>query len=112
LSAAGTHFLRGVVKDGFELWTQRFDNAWKDVFAIQDAISDADAEALKVRLGIKRRGETPRNADAYTAYLQGHHLSTLPHCQSHGRISAWVMWTSASIGWKQQLPNTSLTSVP
>jgi len=62
------------VRDGFELWTERFDSDWKDLFAIQDRIAEAVAEALKVRLGIRRPGESSRNADAYTAYLKGHHL--------------------------------------
>jgi TolB-like protein len=62
------------VRDGFEIWADRFDSEWKDVFAIQDRIADAVAEALKVRLGIKPPGDSPRNAEAYKAYLKGHHL--------------------------------------
>lgn len=36
--------------DGNVVWTQRYDKPYKDLFALQDAITDAVAAALKARL--------------------------------------------------------------
>ncbi len=58
--------------DGYHLWSQRFDREMTDVFAIQDEISQAIVEKLRVRLTadrplVKRHTE---NVEAYTLYLQ------------------------------------------
>jgi TolB-like protein/Tfp pilus assembly protein PilF len=66
------HLLNG--KDGFELWTERFDADWKDVFAIQDHVTERIAEVLKARLKAPPADSRPGNAEAYTAYLKGHYL--------------------------------------
>ncbi len=61
--------------DGYHLWSQRFDREIADVFAIQDEISHAIAEKLRVRLsGGDRpvRRHTP-NVEAYSLYLKGRH---------------------------------------
>jgi TolB-like protein len=59
--------------DGFELWSDRFDGEWKDVFTIQDRESEGVALALKLRLVAKPPGG-PSNPEAYNCYLRGHHL--------------------------------------
>ena len=41
-------------RDGYHLWSQRFDREMTDVFAIQDEISQAIVEKLKVRLSAGR----------------------------------------------------------
>ena len=41
--------------DGYHLWSQRFDREMTDVFAIQDEISQAIVEKLRVRLAGDRR---------------------------------------------------------
>jgi tetratricopeptide (TPR) repeat protein len=61
--------------DGYHLWSQRFDREMTDVFAIQDEISQAIAEKLRVRLTaeqllVKRHTE---NLEAYQLYLRGRH---------------------------------------
>jgi TolB-like protein/Flp pilus assembly protein TadD len=63
------------VIDGCHLWSERFDREMEDVFAIQDEISLAVVEALKLRLlgeeksrVVKRHTE---NFKAYRAYLKG-----------------------------------------
>jgi serine/threonine-protein kinase len=61
------------VKDGFHIWSERYDRELTDVFAVQDDISNAIVEHLEVRLWT---GEEPRkkhlpNIDAYQAYLKG-----------------------------------------
>jgi serine/threonine-protein kinase len=63
------------VADGFHLWSERYDRELADVFAIQDEITEAIVEALKVRLvGVAGpspvRRYTP-NADTYQLYLKG-----------------------------------------
>jgi TolB-like protein/predicted Ser/Thr protein kinase len=63
------------VSDGCHLWSERFDREMQDVFAIQDEISLAVTDALKVRLlgddkakVVKRHTES---FEAYKAYLKG-----------------------------------------
>ncbi len=65
--------------DGSHLWSQRYDREMPDVFAIQDEISAAIVNALKLKLAPAKRAtaHTP-NIDAYHAYLKGrHHLGLI-----------------------------------
>ena len=63
------------VADGSHIWSERYDREIKDVFAIQDEISLAIADNLKVKL----LGETKamiskrhsENLEAYNLYLRG-----------------------------------------
>jgi len=62
-------------KDGFHLWSERFDVEASDVFAVQDDIAAAIAGALRVSLHADERqlmqsGRT-RSVEAYDYYLQG-----------------------------------------
>ena len=63
--------------DGSALWSQRYDKPYKDLFALQDAITHSVADALKARLltapGAVVQSDRPPsgNLDAYTAYLRG-----------------------------------------
>jgi adenylate cyclase len=58
---------------GDHLWAERYDRDLTDIFAIQDEISKAIVEALKIKLlpeekrAIERRGTS--NAEAYNYYL-------------------------------------------
>src|SRR3954454_7538408 len=62
--------------NGIELWTQTFDRELKDIFAVQEEISRAVADSLKVTLlGSDEKATTnaaPKSVDAHNAYLQGH----------------------------------------
>ncbi len=64
------------VRSGYTLWTETYDRQLEDVFAIQDEISRAIVEALKLQLV----GEQPlvvpttSNLEAYTLYLRGRFL--------------------------------------
>ena len=62
------------VKDGFNLWAQRFDSTLGDVFAIQDEVCSAVAEAMHIRLASQLPKARPRNATAYMQYLKGAYL--------------------------------------
>ncbi len=60
-------------KSGDHIWAERFDRDLTDIFAIQDEISKAIVDALKVKLlpeeksAIEKRGTS--NAEAYNLYL-------------------------------------------
>ncbi len=62
------------VKDGFNLWAQRFDSNLGDLFGIQDEVCAAVAEALHVRLAVQVRAKRPSDMRAYVQYLKGAHL--------------------------------------
>jgi len=75
--------------DGYHLWSQRFDREMTDVFAIQDEISQAIVEKLRVRLAadrplIKRYTE---NLAAYDLCLKAryHLLKMTPEGREAGR---------------------------
>ena len=60
-------------RTGRHLWAERYDRELTDIFAIQDEISQAIVEALKIKLlpeerkAIEDRGTS--NAEAYNLYL-------------------------------------------
>jgi TolB-like protein/tetratricopeptide (TPR) repeat protein len=62
------------VKDGFNLWAQRFDSNLGDLFGIQDEVCSSVAEALHVRLAAQIPEKRPSNIKAYVQYLKGAHL--------------------------------------
>jgi serine/threonine-protein kinase len=75
--------------DGYHLWSQRFDREMTDVFAIQDEISQAIVEKLRVRLAedrplVKRHTES---MEAYNLFLRGRHsvLRMTPESLPKGR---------------------------
>jgi len=63
--------------DGSTLWSERYDRPYRDLFALQDEISNAVAGALKAKLltsgaAVAQTDRPPSgNLDAYAAYLQG-----------------------------------------
>jgi TolB-like protein/Tfp pilus assembly protein PilF len=63
------------VDDGSHIWSERYDRNMKDVFAIQDEISLAIAENLKIKLlsGTKDKiaSRHSDNLEAYYLYLKG-----------------------------------------
>jgi len=69
--------------DGYHLWSKTFDREMDDIFAIQDEIATAVADALQVQL----LGETDKqwsvggtkNPEAYNAYLLGVHYINRGH---------------------------------
>jgi TolB-like protein/Flp pilus assembly protein TadD len=56
------------------LWSQTYDRAMGDVFAIQDEISAAVVDQLKLRLLAGPPTSRPTDPDAYTLFLQGRHF--------------------------------------
>src|SRR6184192_2108390 len=64
--------------DGTHIWAERFDRDLTDIFAIQDEITHAIVEQLKVKLLPQEKksiGKVPTdNLEAYTYYLKGREL--------------------------------------
>ena len=63
------------IADGYHLWSERYDRQMEDIFDIQDEISLAIVDALKVKLlGAEKAAVTKRytdNTEAYELYLKG-----------------------------------------
>jgi TolB-like protein len=59
-------------RNGFQLWSERYDRKMQDIFEIQDEIARAIAERLRVTFatGVRRGTE---NLEAYELYLRGRH---------------------------------------
>ena len=62
-------------RDGFQLWSERFDRALDDIFAIQDEIARSIVERLELTLGLKESkslvARPTENLEAYELYLRG-----------------------------------------
>jgi DNA-binding winged helix-turn-helix (wHTH) protein/TolB-like protein len=58
------------ISDGKQLWADQFDERFTDIFAVQDAISQKVAAALKIRLVDKKKSPT-ENIEAYQLYMKG-----------------------------------------
>ena len=65
------------VSDGFEIWSERYDRVMEDVFEIQDEISRAVVDKLKVELTGNAEepivGRSTESMEAYGLYLKGRH---------------------------------------
>jgi serine/threonine protein kinase/tetratricopeptide (TPR) repeat protein len=62
------------VTNGYNLWNETYDRQLEDVFAVQDEISRAIVEALKVQLVGDTKSlvvPTTENLEAYNLYLKG-----------------------------------------
>ena len=63
------------VEDGYHLWSETYDRDLTDIFAIQDEISAAIVNELKVHLGQDEAVNSSKavNLEAYNFYLLGRH---------------------------------------
>jgi serine/threonine protein kinase len=61
------------VENGYHLWNETYDRQLEDVFAVQDEISRAIVDALKLRLAddAAQLVAPTKNLEAYTQYLKG-----------------------------------------
>ena len=65
------------VADGYHLWSERYDRELKDIFEVQDEISHAIADRLKVSLDTSQQATVKAgtgNLEAYQLYLKGRAL--------------------------------------
>ena len=59
--------------DSSHLWSETYDRKLNDIFAVQDEIADAIAQALQIKLGggsLTRREGGTQNLEAYQLYLR------------------------------------------
>jgi adenylate cyclase len=61
--------------DGFTIWSETFDREFQGIFAVQDEITRAIVEALKLKLAITRPQPASSSTEAYELYLRGMHYS-------------------------------------
>jgi TolB-like protein/Flp pilus assembly protein TadD len=80
------------VEDGFHLWSQRYDMEMRDVFAIQDEITAAIVENLKVKLlageTTALRKRSTKDPEAYNLYLKGLYFYARPSPESYEKALA------------------------
>lgn len=66
------------VSDGFHMWSEKYDRELDDVFAVQDEITQAILDNLKVTLLGKKKKTLakryPENSEAYILYLKGRYF--------------------------------------
>jgi TolB-like protein/Tfp pilus assembly protein PilF len=62
-------------RDGFHLWSNTYERELQSVFAVQDEITRAIVDALKVTLAVVPVARPQQNTEAYDLYLQGLYLS-------------------------------------
>src|SRR6266704_212874 len=62
-------------RNGFHLWSDTYERELKDVFAVQDEITRAIVDALKVKLAVAPPARKRQNTEAYDLYLQGLYFS-------------------------------------
>jgi TolB-like protein len=87
-------------ESGYHLWSQSFDRELEDIFAIQDEISAAIGEAMKVQLALagsengNARSANSTNTAAYEAYLKGraliHKRGNLAMTEARGELEKSV----------------------
>lgn len=87
------------VATGYHLWSEKFDRELEDVFAIQDEISLAVVENLKIQLGISDRARlVKRYTDdpvAYGLYLKGRYFWNRRH---QGSMKQAIAYFEEAIG--------------
>jgi tetratricopeptide (TPR) repeat protein len=102
--------------DGSTLWARHYDRPYKDLFALQDEIAKAVADALQVELlsasATKQDNRPPSgNLDAYAAYLhgmqffyQGDSREMIKYLALATRLDpAYVAaWAYLSVAWTRQ----------
>jgi serine/threonine-protein kinase len=66
------------VKDGYHLWSEKYDRDLEDVFAVQDEIARAIVETMKVQLVGELEAPLVKrytsNLEAYSLYLKGRYF--------------------------------------
>jgi serine/threonine protein kinase/tetratricopeptide (TPR) repeat protein len=58
-------------RNGFHLWSETYERDLKGVFALQDEITRAIVDALKIKLAVSLPTHEQRNTEAYDLYLRG-----------------------------------------
>ena len=62
-------------RNGLQLWSETYERELQGVFALQDEITRAIVDALKIRLAVSLPAQQQRNTEVYDLYLQGLYFS-------------------------------------
>src|SRR5438046_815569 len=62
-------------RNGLQLWSETYERELQGVFALQDEITRAIVDALKIKLAVSLPAREQRNTEAYDLYLQGLYFS-------------------------------------
>jgi serine/threonine-protein kinase len=66
------------VRDGYQLWSEKYDRETQDIFAIQDEISVAIVEKMKINLLTREKAALVKrhtdDLEAYNLYLRGRYF--------------------------------------
>ena len=60
--------------DGFHLWSETYERELQDVFAMQDEITRAIVDALKIKLAVALPVHKKPNTETYDLYLKGRYF--------------------------------------
>jgi len=63
------------VQDGRQLWSETYEREVQDIFAVQDNITKAIVDALKVKLATSLPSQKQHDPEAYDLYLRGLYFS-------------------------------------
>ena len=61
-------------RDGFHMWSQTFERELQGVFAVQDEITRAVVDALKIKLAVALPAHKKPNTEGYDLYLKGRYF--------------------------------------
>lgn len=70
------------VEDGFHIWSRHYDCSRQDMFLIEDEISGAVANALKLRLTRSRGSRPAANRAAHNSWLKARHYCSGDSCDA------------------------------
>src|SRR5216117_1934803 len=62
-------------RDGFHVWSETYERELQGVFAVQDEITRAIIDALKIKLALALPAHEQQNTEGYDLYLQGLYFS-------------------------------------
>jgi len=104
------------VADGYHLWSERYDRQLEDVFEIQDEISMAIVEKLKVELlGEQQDGlvrQPTENMEAYALYLKGRFfLNKLSPADTYKAVSCYQQAIDLDPGFALAYTGLAITYV-
>lgn len=84
---------------GGPMWTERYDRELKDIFALQDEMTQRVVETLKIQVTLREQGalvqgRATESLEAYDAYLRG--MERLWRYTKDANVQAWQMFERAT----------------
>jgi tetratricopeptide (TPR) repeat protein len=95
--------------DGYHVWSERYDRDLNDIFAVQDEIASAIADALKLKLGPDSKRSYQPNRPAYEAFLRSrYHL--IRYTPEDFRIARMLLEKAMEFDPNYAAPHSGLAS--